>query len=257
MTAPLTGQCFVVTGASRGIGRATARALSDRGGAVALLARDSPALRDAAGEIGSSALAIPVDVGDRNGMFAAFEQAWSTFGRLDGVVNNAGATLVSRIENLTEAGIMAQLRANFLGVVYGSQGAIPYLRRTGGGRIVNVTSATVRHPEEFPFLSIYAATKAAAERFSEELRQEVKGDGIGVTVFSPGSTDTAFGQGADPAEALAALEKWREMGPDSDGLLTAETVGRAIADCFALPAGAAFDFVELRPNRPTPKALRV
>jgi NAD(P)-dependent dehydrogenase (short-subunit alcohol dehydrogenase family) len=257
VTAPFAGKGFIVTGASRGIGRATATALSERGGAVALLARDGKALRDAAGEIGSSALAIPVDVGDRNGMFAAFEQVWSTFGRLDGVVNNAGATLVSRIENLTEAGIMAQIRANFLGAVYGSQAAIPYLRRTGGGRIVNVTSATVRHPEEFPSLSIYAATNAAAERFSEELREEVKGDGIGVTVFSPGSTDTSFGQGADPAEALAALEKWREMGPDSDGLLTAETVGRAIADCFDLPAGAAFDFVELRPNRPTPKALRV
>jgi NAD(P)-dependent dehydrogenase (short-subunit alcohol dehydrogenase family) len=257
MNARFSGKVFVVTGASRGIGLATAQALSERGGLVALLARDKLALEAAARALGASALPIIADVGDRNGMFAAFEQVWTQFGRLDGVVNNAGATLVSRVENLTEEGVMAQVRANFLGVVYGSQAAIPYLRRSGGGRIVNVTSATVRHPEEFPFLSIYAATKAAAERFSQELRQEVKADNIGVTVFSPGSTDTTFGQGADPVEAGAALEKWLEMGPDSDGLLSADTMGAAIADCFAIPAGAAYDFVELRPNVPTPKTLRV
>jgi NAD(P)-dependent dehydrogenase (short-subunit alcohol dehydrogenase family) len=263
----LSSKVFIVTGASRGIGFATARLLADDGARVALFARDADAVAEAArsisqsaiggASIGGTAIGVAVDVGEHGPMLAAFQSVWDAFGRLDGVVNNAGATMVCRIEHLSEAAVMLQVKANFLGVVYGSQAAIPYLRRTGGGRIVNVTSATVRHPEEFPFLSIYAATKAAAERFSEELRQEVKGDGIGVTVFSPGSTDTAFGQGADPAEALAALEKWREMGPDSDGLLTAETVGRAIADCFALPAGAAFDFVELRPNRPTPKALRV
>jgi NAD(P)-dependent dehydrogenase (short-subunit alcohol dehydrogenase family) len=253
---PFAGRAYIVTGASRGIGLATVRALAGRGARVAMLARNAEILHRAAGEFGPSVLPIAVDVGERAPLFAAFDRAVSEFGRLDGVVNNVGASFVSRIEALTEAWVMNQVRANFLGVVYGSQAAIPHLRRTGGGRIVNIGSATVRHPEEFPFLSIYAATKAAAVRFTEELRRELRPDGIGVTLFSPGSTETTFGDG-DPVEAQAAFIRWLEMGPHSDGLLDADTVGSAIADCFALPPGAAFDFVELRPNRPTPKAMRI
>lgn len=248
---------YIVTGASRGIGFATARRLAEAGARVALLARDGDAAAAAAATIGEMAIGIGVDVGDRDPMFAAFARTVDTFGRLDGVVNNAGATMVCRIENLTEAAVMLQVKANFLGVVYGSQAAIPYLRRNGGGRIVNVTSATARHPEEFPLLSIYAATKMAAERFTFELREEVKADNIGVTCFSPGTADTTFGAAASAEEAEAGFRKWLDMGPDSDGMMKADTVAQAIVNCLTLPDGAAFDFVELRPNRPTPKALRI
>jgi NAD(P)-dependent dehydrogenase (short-subunit alcohol dehydrogenase family) len=165
--------------------------------------------------------------------------------------------MVCRIENLTEAAVMTQVKANFLGVVYGSQAAIPHLRRVGGGRIVNVTSATARHPEEFPCLSIYGATKAAAERFTEELRNEVKADNIGVTAFSPGTFDSTFGAALNAEEAEIGLHKWLAMGPESDGMMATEEVARAIVNCLALPDGTAFDFVELRPNKPTPKALRI
>jgi NAD(P)-dependent dehydrogenase (short-subunit alcohol dehydrogenase family) len=254
---PFADRVYIVTGASRGIGLATVRALVGRGAKVAMLARNPEILAAAAAEIGPASLPIAVDVGERAEVFAAFDRVASELGRLDGVVNNVGANFVSRVEFLTEAWVMAQVRANFLGVVYGSQAAIPHLRRSGGGRIVNVGSATVRHPDEFPFLSIYAATKAAAVRFTEELRREVRQDGIGVTLFSPGSTETTFGEGADPVEAQTAFQAWLQMGPNSDGLLDVDTVGGAIADCFALPPGAAFDFVELRPNRPTPKMLRI
>ncbi len=257
MTAAFHDRVYIVTGASRGIGFATAKLLAERGARVAMLARDADAVIAAAASIGDAALGIGVDVGDRAGMFAAFERTVAAFGRLDGVVNNAGATMVCRIENLTEDAVMLQIKANFLGVVYGSQAAIPYLRKSGGGRIVNVTSATVRHPEEFPYLSIYAATKTAAERFTFELRDEVKADNIGVTVFSPGTAETTFGAAASAEEAAAGFKRWLDMGPESDGMMQVDTVAAAIANCLSLPDGAAFDFVELRPNRPTPKALRI
>ncbi len=257
MSLPFAGKIYIITGASRGVGFNTAKILSERGARVALFARDAAAVTAAAGSIGEMALGIAVDVGDRDAMFAAFEQTVKAFGGLDGVINNAGATMVCRIEHLTEAVIMKQIRANFLGVVYGSQAAIPYLRKNGGGRIINVTSATARHPEEFPYLSIYGATKLAAERFTFELREEVKADNIGVTVFSPGSILTNFGDALSQEEAEAGLKKWQEAGPHSDGRMEVETVAEAIVNCLALPAGTAFDFVELRPNRPTPKMLYI
>ncbi|MDB5397914.1 MAG: hypothetical protein JWM91_5420 [Rhodospirillales bacterium] len=257
MTASFNDRVFIVTGASRGIGLATAKLLVERGGRVALLARGADDVAAAASSLGDAALGIAVDVGDRAGMLAAFDKTVATFGRLDGVVNNAGATMVCRIENLTEDAVMLQVKANFLGVVYGSQAAIPYLRRNGGGRIVNVTSATARHPEEFPYLSIYAATKMAAERFTFELRDEVKADNIGVTCFSPGTAETTFGAAASVVEAAAGFKRWLDMGPNSDGMMAVGTVAQAIVNCLSLPDGTAFDFVELRPNRPTPKVLRI
>jgi NAD(P)-dependent dehydrogenase (short-subunit alcohol dehydrogenase family) len=263
----LSSKVFIVTGASRGIGFATARLLADDGARVALFARDADAVAEAArsisqsaiggASIGGTAIGVAVDVGEHGPMLAAFQSVWDAFGRLDGVVNNAGATMVCRIEHLSEAAVMLQVKANFLGVVYGSQAAIPYLRRTGGGRIVNVTSATARHPEEFPHLSIYAATKAAAERFTFELRDEVKADKIGVTAFSPGTTATTFGAAASAEEAAAGYQRWLEMGPDCDSMMETDTVAQAIVNCLTAPAGAAFDFVELRPNRPTSKAMRI
>ena len=249
-------RAYIVTGASRGIGLATAKRLTALGARVALFARDQAAVTSAAGAIGERAIGLAVDVGSRDRMFAAFAEVVERFGRLDGVVNNAGATMVCRIENLTEEAVMLQVRANFLGIVYGSQAAIPHLRKTGG-RIVNVTSATARHPEEFPHLSIYAATKAASERFTFELREEVRGDKIGVTAFSPGTTETSFGAAASEEESAAGFRQWLAMGPDCDGMMKPETVAQAIVNCLALPAGTAFDYVDLRPNRPTPKAMRI
>jgi NAD(P)-dependent dehydrogenase (short-subunit alcohol dehydrogenase family) len=257
MAQSFDGKVYIVTGASRGIGFATAKRLVEDGAKVALFARGADQVAEASSSLGGSAIGIAVDVGDRDPMLAAFERTVATFGRLDGVVNNAGATMICRIENLTEAVVMAQVKANFLGVVYGSQFAIPHLRRAGGGTIVNVTSATVRHPEEFPYLSIYGATKSAAERFTFELRNEVKEDNINVTCFSPGTADTNFGATISAEEAAAAYQKWLDMGPEGDGMMQAGTVAQAIVNCLTLPSGLAFDFVELRPNKPTPKIMRV
>lgn len=138
-------------------------------------------------------------------------------------------------------------------------GGDSHLRAQGGGRIVNVTSEAAHRSCPFPHLSIYAATKAAAERFTEDLREEVKKDNIGVTTFAPGSTATDFGaeQNWNVEEVRAAYDAWTATGGVDDGIMQSDAVGEAIVRCLELPMGSAFDFVEMRPNRPSTKTLRV
>ncbi|MDB5395340.1 MAG: putative oxidoreductase [Rhodospirillales bacterium] len=250
MNGSLAGQTFIVTGASRGIGLASAKSLGKRGGRVALFGRDEIALAQAANAIGNGALPVPVDVADRKALIAAIDWSGETFGGLDGIVNNAGLSLASRIEALRPQDVATQVNVNFLGAVYGCQAVIPHFRKRGGGRIVNVGSASVRHLDEFAYISIYSATKAALERFTIDLRDEVKAENIGVTLFSPGGTETAFGSGWEPEVAAEAFGEWLRRSPTFDGTMAADTVGEAIAACFELPAGSAFDFVEIRPNKP-------
>jgi len=255
MTGSLAGKSFIVTGASRGIGLAAAKSLGKRGGRVALFGRDQAALDQGVTEIGNGALGLSVDLRDREALLAAIETTVETFGGLDGLVNNAGLSLASKIEALKPADVETQVATNFMAAVYACQAVIPHLRRRGGGRIVNVGSASVRHMDEFAFISIYTATKAALERFTIDLREEVKADNIGVTILSPGGTETSFGSGWEPEVAAEAFGEWIRRQPNFDGTMSAEPVGEAIAACFELPAGTAFDFVELRPNRPMSRQL--
>ncbi len=250
MTGSLSDKTFIVTGGSRGIGLAAARSLGRRGGRVALFGRDRVALDQAVAEIGNGALGVSVDLRDRDALLAAIEMSVETFGGLDGIVNNAGLSLASAIENLKPADVEIQVSTNFLAAVYACQAVIPHLRRRGGGRIVNIGSASVRHLDEFAHIAIYTATKAAMERFTIDLREEVKADNIGVTIVSPGGTETSFGSGWEPDVAAAAFGEWLRRQTNFDTPMPAEPVGEAIAACFELPAGTAYDFMELRPNRP-------
>ncbi len=250
MSGSLSGQAYIVTGGSRGIGLAAAVSMAARGARVALFARNAEALQRAAERIGPAARPVAVDVGDRVALMTAIDDTAAAFGRLDGIINNAGLSLASPVEKLDPAEVVAQVNVNLLAVIYASQAIIPHLKRQGGGRIINVSSATVRHAGEFSLLSIYAATKAGVERFSVELREEVKADNIGITVFSPGGTETAFGSDWRPEMAAAAFEVWLKSATEFDGIMASEPVGEAIARCLEAPPGAAFDYVELRPNKP-------
>ena len=143
---------------------------------------------------------------------------------------------------------------NFLGTVFCCQAAIPSMKKRGGGRIVNISSASVHHDNEFAHISIYAATKAAVEQMSRHLREEVKGDNISVTTLSPGATLTSVMDNFDPDAMGEAYEAWTAYSPKSDGTMEAESVGTAIAHCFEYPEGVALDFIEVRPNVPTSKS---
>jgi NAD(P)-dependent dehydrogenase (short-subunit alcohol dehydrogenase family) len=221
-----------------------------RGAKVALFGRDRAALDRAAAECPGSALPFAFDLCDRDALVDAVAAAHDAFGRLDGLVNNAGLSLASALAEARPEDVLAQVNLNFVAAVFASQAVIPFLRRQGGGRILMVGSASARHMDEFAHIGIYSATKAALERFAIELRQELKADGIGVTIFSPGGTETSFGSGWDPASAAAAFAEWLRRASEFDGSMPVAPVGEAIANCFELPHGMAFDFVELRANQP-------
>lgn len=249
-------QVIVVTGGSKGIGFATAQALHRRGAKVALVARDRSKLDEAVASLGTDrAMGLSADVCDRAALDAALTRVAGRWGRIDGIVNNAGFQFARRIEAMPEAEVRKLVDLNFLSVVFGCQCAIPHLRAAGGGRIVNVSSATVRNSNEFSHLAVYSASKAAVEHLSAELRHEVKADGIMVTVFSPGAVATGSIANFDPVATAEAMQDWLTKGPKWDGVTQPEVVGEAIATCFELPKGVAVEFMEVRPNMPMPKIL--
>ena len=252
----LENQVVVVSGASKGIGLATARSLLKRGARVALIARNRGPLEAAVAALDSQhALALAADACDRAAMGAALETVVRTFGRLDGLVNNVGFQFARRLEIMPEAEVRRLIDLNFVSAIFACQAAIPHLRASGGGRIVNVSSSTVRHENEFSHVGLYSASKAALEHFSRELRHELKPDKIMVTVFSPGAAATGSVANFDPQALQEAMQDWLSKGPMCDGALQPHTVGEAIAACFEFPPGAAPEFVEVRPSIPTPKML--
>lgn len=249
-------QVILITGGSKGIGFATAQALTARGARVALLARGQ-------GTLGQACAALPpgqaqgyaVDVCDKGALETVFDAVHERWGRIDGVINNVGFQFGRRIERVPEDELRRLIDLNFISTVLSCQLAIPRLRANGGGRIVNVSSATVRHDNEFAHLGIYSATKAAVDHFTEALREEVKPDGIMVTLFSPGAVATGSVANFEPEVLADAMAAWLEKGPKCDGILEPAVVGQALANCFEFPPGAAIEFVEVRPQTPTPKML--
>jgi len=252
----LKDKVIVVTGASKGIGLATAVSLWKRGAKVALIARRRAPLEAAVADLKSErSLAVVADVCDRAAIATALGRVVQVFGRLDGLVNNVGFQFARRIELMPEAEVRQLIEQNFVSAIFACQAAIPHLRAGGGGRIVNISSSTVRHENEFSHLGLYSASKAALEHFSRELRHELKADGIMVTIFSPGAAATGSVANFDPQALQEAMQDWLTKGPTFDGALQPQTLGEAIAACFEFPPGAAPEFVEVRPSVPTPKML--
>lgn len=245
----------IVTGASRNMGYHTAAALARRGAKVSIWGRDQGALDDAAQAIGGDVLPVAVDIADADSVDAAMQTVAAHFGGIDGIVNNAGVAYPNLIEKLDVEQLHEQIRINFLAPILTCRAIIPHLRARGGGRIVNVSSATVHRDGAFSFLSIYGATKAGLERFTDELRHEVQKDDIAVTTFIPGDTSTGFGQGWDEAVVGAAYADWLERGPYWNGMMQVEDVSDQIAHCFDLPDKATFEFVLMRPVGREPKVL--
>lgn len=250
MSTELNGKVYIVTGGSRGFGLAIAKSLVEKGGRVGLLSRNKAGLEQAVAEIGSDhAYGVSADVVHRQDLAASFEQVKLHYGRLDGLVNNAGMARPNKIENLVEEEVLMQVNTNYLGTVFACQAVIPLLRGGENPRIINVSSASAYHYDEMSHLSIYASTKAAVERFTRDLATELQADEIGVTCVRPGAAGTSFAEGWDEEALTAGIEAWRDAGTYMSVGMETEQVGNAVAFALAQPPGVAIDLLEVRPNR--------
>ena len=201
---------WFITGTSRGFGREWAEAALDRGDRVTATARDVSSLEDLATRYGDRVLTLALDVTDRPAVLSALAQAYERFGRLDVVVNNAGYGQFGMIEEVGEQEARDQFETNVFGALWVTQGALPYLRDSGGGNIIQVSS--IGGVSAFPNIGIYNGSKWALEGISQALAQEVALFGIKVTLVEPGAYSTDWGgSSAKHATASPAYEKVREV----------------------------------------------
>ncbi|WP_437631710.1 SDR family NAD(P)-dependent oxidoreductase [Sorangium sp. So ce854] len=179
---------WLITGASRGLGRAFARAALEAGDRVVATARRPDALDELVAAHPERAVALPLDVTDRSAVFTAVERANAAFGQLDVVVNNAGYGLLGAVEEITEAEARAQLETNVFGALWVTQAALPFLRARRSGHIVQISSTG--GVGSMPTFGLYNASKWALEGFSEALAAEVAPFGIRVTIAELGGFAT-------------------------------------------------------------------
>jgi short-subunit dehydrogenase len=220
---PVAEQVIVITGASSGIGRATAQAAAARGAKVVLAARSEEALRDMVAAIeadGGAAAFVVADVGTRADVEKVGEMAIARFGRIDTWINNAGVAIYGRLDEVSERDSRRLFDTNFWGVVNGSLVALPYLRQAGGA-LINVGSEV--SDAVIPLQGMYAASKHAVKGFTDALRVEVEHldkAPVSITLIQPTAVDTPYPQHAknymdrepklptpqiDPAEVAAAI----------------------------------------------------
>ncbi|MBX6312637.1 MAG: SDR family oxidoreductase [Isosphaeraceae bacterium] len=220
---------IVITGASSGIGRASALEFARRGATVVLAARRAQALEDVARECeerGGHALAVPTDVTDAEAVETLARRAIETFGRIDIWVNNAAVTLFGRIEETPLEDYRRVIETNLFGYVHGARAAIPYFREQGSGVLINVASIVGKIGQ--PYTSAYVATKFAILGLSECLRQELlDAPDIHVCAILPPSIDTPIFQHAANYTGRAI----QPMPPVYD----AQTVARAIVEAAESP----------------------
>lgn len=193
----IQGKVIVITGASSGIGMATARRAAAQGAQVALVARSADLLDRLATELnklGATAVAIPADLRDPSQTRHAITVAAERFGRIDVLINNAGQSALGRVADLDLDAFRQIVELNVFGPVAAMQAAIPFMRVSGGGVIVNISSNVSKL--QIPGLGAYAATKAALNMLSATARGELGSENIRVLTFYPGQTETAFGSNA-------------------------------------------------------------
>ncbi len=216
-TAP---RVWLITGASRGLGRAFAEAALAAGDRVAAISRTPVPL-------GGDSLGIAADVTDRAAVFAAVEQAVAHFGRLDVVVNNAGAMWLGAVEEFSEDEARAAMELNFFGALWVTQAVTPHLREHGG-RLLQISS--IGGVVTGPMAGLYSAAKFALEGMSEALAQELAPFGVHVTLVEPGGYWTDLYRSGlhqtEPLDAYAALRsgEGEEESVDSEPRLAAAAI---------------------------------
>jgi short-subunit dehydrogenase len=196
---PLNQQVIVITGASSGIGLATAKLAAERGAKLVLIARSAETLRNLVAQIvngGDEAIHVVADVADREKMLGAAQEAINRFGRIDTWVNNAGVSIYGRLDEVSDADSRRLFETNFWGVVNGSLAALPQLR-VHGGALINVGSEVSEAIS--PLLGIYSASKHAVKGFTDALRVEIEEFDkapISITLIQPTAVNTPFPQHA-------------------------------------------------------------
>jgi len=191
MSKNVEGKVVVITGASSGLGAATARLLAAQGASVVLGARRAERLESLAKEIkadGGKALAVATDVTDRSQVQKLVDAAVKEFGRVDVMLNNAGLMPLAPLERLKTDEWDQMIDVNFKGTLNGIAAALPHMKKQKSGQIINVSS--VYGHKVGPGAAVYCATKFAVRALSEGLRQEVKPYNIRTTVISPGAVAT-------------------------------------------------------------------
>ncbi len=245
MDIDLSGRVIAITGASSGIGEATALACAAAGASVALAARRADRIEALAKRIeddGGRALAIPTDVGEEDQARAFVQRAHAELGRLDGLVNNAGVMLLGPIDGAPTEEWRRMIHANLFGVLYCTHAALPLMRAQGSGDIVNVSSVAGRVARAGS--GVYNLTKWGVNAFSEALRQECVGAGIRVTIVEPGAVATELPGHNRPPVLEQMMKRFAGVDP-----LQAQDIANAILFALGQPPHVSVNELLVRPSR--------
>jgi 3-oxoacyl-[acyl-carrier protein] reductase len=237
----LNGKSAIVTGGTKGIGRAIAEALLREGVNVCISARHEAEIERAVSDMGglgeAEVIGAVCDVRVEDEVLALVEHTVTEFGGVDILINNAGIGIFAKVEDLAPEDFRAVLETNLFGVFYCCHAAIPEMKKRGGGYIINISSlaGTNAHPE----MAAYNASKFGLNGFSEALMQEVRHDGIKVSYIMPGSVNTEFG-----GDEASAEKSWQ---------LQPEDIARVVLDLLHHDERSLPSRVEIRPSRPPQK----
>ena len=229
----LIGKTAIVTGGSRGIGLAIARALVTSDANVVITGTKEKNLSQAVAELGALGMAQQADVRKYDEVERAFDAAAARFGGIDILINNAGVGVFTPVAHMSVDQWHDVIDTNLTGVFYCCRAVLPHMKKRGGGWIINISSLAGKNA--FPEAAAYCASKSGLNAFSEALMQEVRHDGIRVAYVMPGSVNTNFG-GHQTAGA-----EWK-LSPDD--------VAEVVVDLLGHPSRSLPSRVEIRPAKP-------
>jgi NADP-dependent 3-hydroxy acid dehydrogenase YdfG len=241
----IADKVIVITGASSGLGEASARLLSSEGASVVLGARRQDRIQALADELtngGGRAIAVTTDVRDRTQVKKLVDAAVETYGRIDVLINNAGLMPQALLEQLQIDEWDRMIDVNIKGVLYGIAAALPHMKKQKAGHIINVSS--VAGHKVGPGFAVYAATKHAVRALSEGLRQEVKPYNIRTTVVSPGAVATELPNSITDPVAAERVRKFY-----ADAAIPADSFARAVAFAISQPEEVDINEIVFRPTR--------
>jgi 3-oxoacyl-[acyl-carrier protein] reductase len=233
----LKNKTAIVTGGTKGIGRAIVEALLREGISVCIAARKQSEIDQAVSKLGCNTTGFICDVRDFDQVKALIAYTVKELGGLDILVNNAGIGTFETVEETAPEDFRAVLETNLFGVFYCCHEAIPRMKKRGGGYIINISSLAGANPH--PRMAAYNASKFALNGFSEALMQEVRHDNIKVSYIMPGSVNTEFG-GDSPGDE----KSWQ---------LTPQDIARVVVELLHHDDRSLPSRVEIRPSRPPKK----